>query len=289
MEFAVIAGNHEFSSTDPGHSSVCPLTYCGVCVAHGHHRRFGPYVRAVPYVPSDSGLMMVKSEKGWPRGSPVLLTHLGVSDSSTPGYLAGARDSISASDLFDHMSEAGHKISVVGNWHSHQVWERDRAFIVQCGALAPTGFDNPSSPDELFPDLSPYGWLILVDVLEDGSVSWQRVHVDGPRFVKADASNIGKTIEAIKANSGLRVFVQFTGPPGGADEFQSVWDRLDALGCRYEYRASVKEREAQLAAAREVAQVDSLEESIRRYVDAAPVPDGVDRSMIVHLALEAIR
>lgn len=146
----------------------------------------------IPFVTTDLALDQylynwldeyVQDAEGSLRKNRILFLHAGISDDATPFFLKGAHDSIRADRLFDLMEQFEIEVVVAGNWHNHQIWQSGTKRIVQCGALVPTGFDNPSNDPT---SLSSYGRVICIDTkLAKGNWVASRL-INGPRFVTTD-------------------------------------------------------------------------------------------------------
>jgi DNA repair exonuclease SbcCD nuclease subunit len=149
----LLLGNHDQESADEGDHALAPLAMVeGVTV---HERP------AVVSVRRDAEVWMVPFQVGraseWlpgvlerlSAGSPpearvALALHLGVIDGETLPFLRESPDAIDLRLLRALCSQyrIGHVFC--GNWHDRRVWEGpEGAKVVQVGALAPTGFNNP--------------------------------------------------------------------------------------------------------------------------------------------------
>lgn len=166
----VIVGNHDQHSTAPGDHAVAPLALVPsvtvveepACVQVG-----GVLVGMLPFYADP---LTFDPEPG----TKVVVAHHGIADEKTPPYLRFGKGSVQTKDLFAWMQLHGVKVYVAGDWHEHKHWSKGDMHIIQCGALVPTGWNNPGQYG--------YGSVIFVDT-ED--MSWTREQVNGPRFVFA--------------------------------------------------------------------------------------------------------
>lgn len=195
MQIVLLAGNHDKSSEEPRDNALVALERVAEIVddkpflVHTDKANilFGPYRAgpAVPWVQEYAALL----EK-WHTPS-VLATHVGLIDRRTPPWLQGAHDAIP----FDLLGTGAHCMIVAGNWHEHA----DMGCSIQCGALVPTGFDNPSPGSG-----DPYGSLLIFDQ----SKFLKRIVVPGPRFhvrhfVELDGTPVSRLTGYLKIKADL--------------------------------------------------------------------------------------
>lgn len=202
MEVLLLVGNHEQVSMDSGDNALVAfgilrnvlvldrVTSCYVTssTAASHQQQRVP-IHVVPFVSApalertggDLAHYIRSHVRELPAGyhSDFLLLHAGIVDEATPSYLRSAHDAIHCDDLFTLMDDIGAKVAIAGNWHTHRVWYRGGKRIIQCGALVPTGFDNPG--------LAGYGKLVIVD---SETFAYDTVDIRSPRFLTAHADDI---------------------------------------------------------------------------------------------------
>ena len=184
----VLCGNHDQTSATKGDNAIAPLA--PVAKVHQSPAIVGP-VCFVPFrnEPAEDYIRsaLERVYRG-PGQAEVLVVHAGVEDESTKPFLRGAHDSIHVDALEKLLKDCGFTCAIVGNWHHQQVWRRGEIEIAQCGALVPTGFDNPG--------IRGYGGFITWD---SDKPAGQRVTAEqliGPRFVSAgDADRLLMEIE----------------------------------------------------------------------------------------------
>lgn len=111
-------------------------------------------------------------------GAPaVVVMHTGVIHDGTPPYLVSEKVP-TADEVFDALDRLGASVAITGDWHDHKVLERlgsrgQDLTIVQCGALVPTGFDNPGLD---------YGYMVLIDPARPLELELHQL--PGPRFLQ---------------------------------------------------------------------------------------------------------
>ncbi len=297
----VLLGNHDMQSEDEGDHALGPLrSLANVWVidkptAHhigGDHIGTHPVAMLLlPYrtapVPEWIGSTVAtllaecrERETDGVRYPRVLALHAGISDAGTKHYLTGARDSVPAAMLGEIMSANAIEFAAAGNWHEHQSWTVGDAEIVQCGALVPTGFDNPGT--------SGYGSLIVYDTV---NAKWSRTEIDGPRFltVRGDFAVEAYREAAEKVPNGSH-HVRYKGAPSqlGAmaatlrtDELTLGLASVEAVPDDGDYKAV---RTA--AAMASQAAGTNADDAVRAYVEAMPLDPSIDRATITQRVLD---
>jgi len=161
----VIVGNHDQHSAVAGDHALAPLALIPsvTVVEDTKHVPLpdGGYFTALPF---HADVLNVN-----PRGK-VVVAHHGIADEKTPPFLRHGKGTIQTKDIFVWMRMHGVKVYVAGDWHEHKHWCQDDMSIVQCGALCPTGWNNPGHYG--------YGSVIFTD-----GATWRREVVNGPRFL----------------------------------------------------------------------------------------------------------
>lgn len=176
----LLLGNHDQESTDTGDHALAPLAIMeGVTV---HEKPAVVTLRAdvelwmVPFQVGRAsewlpGVLESLAAGGKPGTSIALALHLGVIDGATLPFLRESPDAVDLGLLRELCARYGVGHVMAGNWHDRRVWEGPGAKVVQVGALAPTGFNNPG--------FDGYGmaehWY--------GNASEGRRVAEGPRFV----------------------------------------------------------------------------------------------------------
>lgn len=232
------------------HPTVVPVLPRGGAVAGPSRAAPGAYLACIPYLRAPAAEVIEKGLRaalngmsGHPApGQLAVVAHAGGMDAATPPWLRDAHDALpvthldaimeGASDLV-FPANAAPMVAILGNWHDHKTWafHDDPAgvprgyglgpggtdaplpnVIVQCGALVPTGFDNPGAAPGM------YGSLILWDVPPAPPPGYAvppppalyRFEVPGPRFVTL-------TVPRSAIPVGLRPDPLTGNPAGAAD------------------------------------------------------------------------
>lgn len=276
-EVVFLVGNHDQVSTFSGDHALGPLMPCGLVVERPTVlRRRGYNLIAVPFLSGAAtetlepavahALSEFDGQSAEPSLSPRLLAlHCGISDDDTPPWLRGSLDSIPVEVLADICDRYNIKAAFAGNWHDHKSYGSDgRKFdhIVQVGALAPTGFDNPG--------LDGYG---TVAIWKDGDLDL--VQVSGPRFVKVrtDQELTDLTLRLPTPN-GDKVFVSMLELPErlGARHAQLAMMQTAGLLEDYEVLPDDQVAKAQARTAAQVAQrSDTMLEAVEKYIGEMPI------------------
>jgi len=265
------AGDHALISLD-GHRNIAVYDKPKILTYDG-----GGSVYLVPYRPgrADDYLPTVVAEMrlhaGKTYGPQVLALHLGLRAPDTEPWLAKAHDSYPAADIASKLGEFD--LVVAGNWHGrHEVLPG----VWQCGALVPTGFDNPG--------WTGYGSLLIYD-----GRRVQAAELDGPRFIKV--YGVAGAREALDLKEDRAdSYPVYLSIRCAADEREEVRELLDLYGHTTYELTSDKEiaesaaRSAALAATK--ATPDGIRAAITAYVDRMVIPEGVDRTWVLAAALD---
>jgi len=305
----ILVGNHEQASGEPGDHALGPLAPVAdvyerplVKAVYGDDGEASLAMYMLPYSPSVPGndyveqaLAHIELNVSVPSDESILFAHLGVEDSGTPVWLRGAHDSVKATVLADAMRKMGISCAIVGNWHDHRVWRFDDGIeIVQCGALVPTGFDNPSTPTNLGPDSDPYGSVIVWDSSRPRGHRCERIVMNGPRFVQSrSVSDVCNAIETGCADHGHKVFARVI---ASADAVPSITQSMNDLvsvqaGKDFWWEVvadhdDVKKRVASAAMSARDAQ--TTDRALAEYVFEMPLDDDLDRQRVLDLARQCI-
>lgn len=163
-----------------------------------------PFVNAQAAGVITEALAELAAQHRLPAALSCVVAHAGGIDDATPVFLRDAHDALPVERLnyildtaFVGMPAPPPPLAVLGNWHQHRAWafHADAAgapygtaeapnanVVVQCGALVPTGFDNPGAAPGL------YGSLVVWDAVDaapgaDTTPQVYRAELAGPRFV----------------------------------------------------------------------------------------------------------
>lgn len=289
MEMAILVGNHDQISTADGDHTLAPLAEFARIIEKpdwfdlsgsvdiltipfrpGHAREWLPEaIRGI------AGSREAGSRSRAAGGTRLLVLHLGIKDDRTAPWLVGAPDSIDVA-ILDELCEE-YKIDFVfaGNWHDRRQWSlpKSGAFVLQLGALCPTGWDNPGIPN--------YGTVAIFDDEADVPVA---IHeVTGPRFVsvrtKKEAENAIR-----EATKKYALFLSFDADPDDVADLSSyVATNLATKGL---FAAEVlPNREVALTKAKSAAfaakSSKNTQEALSSFVRAMPLPETVSRNVVL--------
>lgn len=197
----LIPGNHDQSTTDPGHNALAPLQFVDGCFVAdepmvllpgqdrlslaGNH--VGVELLLAPYRPDCTEYLTKLVEKHRPRA---LLAHVGIVDRETmPPFLLTSK----TVDLDTVVSwgRFGLEFFASGDFHSHRVWEREVAGVVGDNILTPatiTVVQVGALCQADFGDQPPLGRGVVYDT-ETGS--YEVVSVPCPRLLDFSLADLG--------------------------------------------------------------------------------------------------
>lgn len=268
----ILLGNHDMVSDAPGDHALGPLAALdNVMIVERSSVEFldnDAQLLAVPFQPGDCrewfpDAVAQVAAKAAPDRVKVLAFHLGVIDATTPAFLAKAHDAIPLETLQSLMAAHGIGYAFCGNWHTAKRWKN----IVQCGALAPTGFDNPGWD---------YGKVATVDtsVQHLGSIS-----IPGPRFIVAERANDAQIARVNAERQRCNLYLQLKG------EATEQLGEVRAWGVQARAVADVQEaKEATQQAAAAVREAATLQGALAKYVQQMATSIGVNREKVLELS-----
>lgn len=233
-----------------------------------------------------------------------IVLHYGIMDDVTPPWLRNATDAIHIDDLVSELQKFHRPLNVfAGNWHDQKSWlyrhPGDKRPVTrgvyQCGAFVSTGFDNEGSK-------TGHAWCELPDgsvrSLKCNAISFDTVH---------DISELPPLLSAIEKDpwakeAAYRKFFRVLLDPEKAAEQRSavtamvgLYERggrneianLVRIDCRLrDQDKSVSTEQAQAVAR---ASVSGVGEALSAYVDQMPLPDGVDRALVLAEARRLVK
>ena len=196
----------------------------------------------------------------------VLAFHLGVVDSDTPAFLANAHDAIPLEMLQRIMDEHGIDYAFCGNWHNYKRWVGGPR-VTQCGALAPTGWDNPGWD---------YGKVITLNTIIKYSTE---IDIPGPRFLSVDSMEAAEVAKIEAARRNCQLYLSLKG--AAAD----CLDDVRAMGINAKAVADTAgAKDATRTAAKAVKEASTLQEALARFVNEMPLTEGMNRQRVQALA-----
>lgn len=277
----LLVGNHDQESSRPGDHALGPLDGIEAHVVDTPRTvrvgpislRFAPFRRmaAKDYLPES-----LRGDDSDPCPT-VGVIHAGIEDEDTAPQMRGHHDSIPLGRLLRIAQECGLAAIVAGNWHNHRIWQTPDCAVVQCGALCPTGWDNPGTTD--------YGKVTLL-TFKVGTGGYFlgpeiEVHeIPGPRFVSFPYANMADAIAAPPEH-----YVAITGVPKDVRAATQTAMETSRPGKWKIALEVVDTPQAAQHAAMVVRAEASREGAVRAFVGAMPLTDGVDRSRVEVLSL----
>jgi hypothetical protein len=275
----VLMGNHDMVSDTPGDNALGPLYPIDNVI---------PVERPDVTVLGDTAILALPFQVGdcreWfdsaveelaatpvPAGTKkVLAFHLGIIDSDTPAFLAKAHDAINVEVVQAALEKHGIAYAVCGNWHNARKWRTVENQIIQCGALCPTGWDNPGWD---------YGRVWTIDTTND-VVSSQVF--PGPRFMSAHDSVEADATAERAARDGNLLYLTLKGEAGSDP---ALLEEVRGWGV---HARAVADNSAAKAATRAAAQAvkgtSTLDEALAKYISAMPLSEGLVREQVQALA-----
>lgn len=285
LQIVVLVGNHDQDSMTPGDHALGPLAeYCIVAesprVCEFSDNDGAVELVCLPYNPAPAAewlaptLAALLPDMPTPGVRRLLAVHLGIADDETPPWLRGARDAVHVDVLTPLLAEHGIEAAFAGNWHNHAVWD-DPGYpaIVQCGALVPTGWDNPGLDD--------LGGLAAYDTRTS---KFDMRFLPGPRFVKVASAEAARAQAILAQRSGMQLYVEARVAPGDVPAVLGECLVLKASGAArgVEVLADMTESKAEARTAAHAARSQAtLEESLVAYVEAMPLDDRVERRAVI--------
>lgn len=265
----ILVGNHDQVSTSNGDHALGPLAAGRVEIIQAPKvvTCGSAQVLAIPFRPGDSSeyiqKVIAENRVGRIGRMHAVAFHAGVWDDKTPPFLRSSSDSICVSKLTAAAAQAGYRYAFAGNWHNRRTWSLDGMTIMQVGALAPTGWDNPGPRG--------YGTLALWD-----EQSTRAVELAGPRFLASDSMDALLEL-AQMVPAGSTIYGRLTIRPG--DPLPNKPDVFAALEFLIEDDPEVTA--AARTGAAEARSADTLAQALFSYVGGMALPDGVDREQVL--------
>jgi calcineurin-like phosphoesterase family protein len=302
----LLLGNHDMTSARKGDNAFASMEFARETFVHDEpgYVRFdnGVVLLMLPFRPQPTKewfyealgdvavQSVIPSQLGKiSRDTRILCFHAGVRDVQTPFYLKESADAVDIDPLFVAMERADIQFAVCGNWHNHRTWQRKMQdgrlmSVVQCGALAPSGFDNPGWE---------YGRVFDFDVDFRRSVGGKQRQatinkIHGPRFIVVNSGG-GVSFNSAERGADEDLFFKIKMREGETQEEAREWFRkyvgLERFGGVI-YEPFEQDTRAQDEEAAEAARVsETLDEALRGYIGEMPLPDNVERGEVETQAL----
>lgn len=266
----LLCGNHDMVSTSPGDHALAPLDrlkYATALDAPSYWGGTSYSLLMVPFQPGDARQwfpeVVASLANNVSEVTRVLAFHLGVIDKDTPSFLRDAHDAIPLEVVQDVMERHGISCAYCGNWHNPKRWGK----VIQCGALAPTGWDNP-------------GWDYgQVHVLDTATGHTSIRHIPGPRFLSVSTLDAARESFIEAKRRGCELYLNLK------DEAAQDLEEVRSWGVLARAVTDTSDaKEATRAAATAVREAGTLKEALARYVAEMPIEDGVDRGKVLEMA-----
>jgi len=195
----------------------------------------------------------------------ILALHLGLERAEIAPFMKGHYDAIPIGQLDELCKQFSITHVFAGNWHSR--WEgrgpKSRAYLMQVGTLAPTGWDNLGARN--------YGTVAL---FSQGDVEIEEVV--GPRFltVKSDDDLAAAFLLREQHHVFVREFVADGRFPCPADEAKKF--------AGYEVARDKQETTIAVRTAATVARsASTMDEALVGFIAEMGLEDGIDRSAVL--------
>jgi hypothetical protein len=267
LDVHLLVGNHEQISELPEDHCLGPLTY----------------IAEVVYVQERADFLYLSSYKKKPpiewlryaiAGSSCVAAHFGIYDATFPEYLKTS-SALCIDDAWEILQVTDVRWLFCGDYHRPAIWERNDKAIVQCGALCPTGFDNPGHD---------YGRLWILNT-NTGDI--QQMRIPGPRFLICDLSGdkenriaeLEKTVKNCKALGNI----PFVRVNCAQSDIQTLTALLEGTSHEFE----IDSTEAKLStrkAAGAARSATTLLEALEAYIEQMPLAEGIDRKKVFELS-----
>jgi hypothetical protein len=263
----LLLGNHEMNSDAKGDHALGPM--CPVAQVIDMPTLVGDVVY-VPFWPGPAREWLPKAVAMAMSGKALakaLVIHLGIETGDEPAWLRGCDDAVPAALLKELCAKYGFKAVFAGNWHGARMVNAPDPLLIQCGALVPTGFDNPG--------VDHYGAMFFYDTAtgEGGHVT-----LSGPRFINM------RWPSDLPPADGNVLHLSVVAEAGKVEEARAVCEHWHSAGSIAVFDVlpdAEQVRQAAGEAARAASTPATLRESVAEYVTAMPLPDDVIREQVL--------
>lgn len=227
--------------------------------------------------------VMLKYDEAWPKHI-LLVCHTGIEDANTPPWMQGK--GVHINDLRDLCVSTNIEAVVAGDWHEHRLWKfKDGPQIVQCGALVPTGWDNPSTLAQLNPASDPYGSLI--QWTPGGDLN--RYVLPGPRFVKtSNAASVPDIVAAAK-KYGHELYLEVV---ASVDAMTQVRDAVRSIGWDGPLDVTPDKKEVDKrmkSTVLSVTNADTIGQAVTAYVESTTFESDPDKTEVTKTVMRYLQ
>ena len=285
----VLEANHDQVSMQKGDHSLGPLGLLDNVIVVDEPTlwqcdKSGLVLCLIPHQPGPASEWLPKTVRGLnPPSGALLCMHLGLMDDNVPPYMAATHDAIHYERVQELCAEFDLAGAISGNWHRTKRWdvplqgpESPTVPLIQCGALAPTGFDNPG--------LEGYGAVWYWGAENEFTLRT----VGGPRFVKFGCWDLLTKFvdnEVPEQADGRYFYLRAVVDPAEISalksEVQAIKEkRPNIMAVELVVDKKIVEGKARTAA-RLASDASTLDEALKSYVKAMSLDDGVDREEVV--------
>lgn len=270
----ILIGNHDRVSDSEKHYAEAPLWPVADIVDKPVVKRINDIpIMCIPFRRNSASKWLptvVADLAKSVSGTAALAVHLGIRDENSASFLQEADDAIDVGVLRKLMRHFGISNVFAGNWHDHKVWSlKDVGTVVQCGALAPTGWNNPG--------LTGYGRLVLFN----GS-SIAAHEIAGPRFIDSETIPLMQ-LKKLKEH-GHTVYIKLNAKPDSVSELSSKLEEVRSCDLIAGWDVAVDRRDADTAlknAAVQVKSSDTLDVALKKHIATLKLPNSVTEQEIL--------
>lgn len=305
----LLVGNHDQISSELGDHAISPYSLIQQYTNRFSAREAKLYVHEVPQVKwlyrngEQVDLMMIPFRPGRaedylsevieetadqlrPDSHRILCLHLGIWDDETKPFLKGCNDAISIDLVRELLFTYRFRLVIAGNWHSYRRWDfehfdGEHCFVVQCGALCPTGFSDLGHDDK--------GNIITWDGIEP-----QFISIPGPRFFKFPsidhmADFLEETIVA-DMPLGYHLYLKVLATKEEEENVEEMVAEAKEKGVVIDgveiARDDAEERSQARTAASVARKTENVEEALHNYIDGFPMNELSDKENVKSKILE---
>lgn len=288
LETVLVLGDHEIVSSEKGDHALGPFCPVANVVDEPRLLRLADAeVACVPFIPGKATTIIPRVTAELFKKSPhhkgekprILVFHAGIVDANTSPWLRDIPDAIGIDVVKRIIEKHGIDLVVAGNFHNREIWQKAGATVCQPGALVPTGWNNPG--------LEGYGGVALFD---PAARAFSMHEIGGPRFVSTHLDD-EPLIAAAKKYPGP-VYLQITAPIDRLPEAQGLKAELVE-----EFNAErieiVPDKVGAETSARQAATVsrqqETVTDSLRAYIGALALPQGVQKGEVFRAAADYLK
>ena len=293
LDVVISTGNHDSITGEPGDHVIGPLRFVARIVDKPIiDRHENCDVVVVPYKPGPAAVWLrqalsevqredsefddrsLNSASNVPSRPRILAVHLGIAHEGTPAFMQD-ECSMRLETLQNLLREFSYSALVAGHWHDYYQSQKTNPMIIQLGALAPTGWDNPGVRNR--------GVMAILD-----GTTFRHVTIPGPRFVKAvGQAGFDGVKQAVKESPDCKLFVEWVVAPDEAEDARAdlaIYKDRDMIHYGLVVADTTQATEEARKAATAARSAATLAESLEAYVTKLALPVNVTRERVLELA-----